>query len=654
MPEDIMLKEAIDALAKGQRSRARDLLTRLLRADQTNPNYWLWMSSVVESRSERIYCLESVLRLDPNHAAAKRGMVLLGARPPELGVSPVVPVRRKWGAPLEEEPEVPLSRWQTITTNPLLRLGIFVLVGLLFIGLISYGVGGVRMYFSDNEEIQRVSITPGTLQPSATPEPVPTNTLVVRSPTPTYVGAMPLWMLLEATYTPVPLYVNTPHPINEAYRSGIRAYTRGEYQSMLSFMLQASQMDQNSADTRYHLGEAYWLNGDIEKALEAYEKSILLAPNFAPAYLGRARCLLAINPAADVSEDLQLAIQYDPNLTDAYLLRAEYLLGRNDPESAMEDLQAAQERYPDSPMLHVLMAGAYLELSENELALLSALKAHELDRTLLPAYKTLALAYLVNDVPGKAIDSLETYLRYKEDDASAWLALGHAQQLFGKDYQAAIAAYDQALELDQDLTEVHVYLGKLYIEMDEGQLAINELMTAMQLYPNTFDISLHLGRALLIAGRPKEASRQMNSAANLAKSDEELAVLYYWRALSLEAAEDPKAAIRDWESLLKLPEGVVSMDWLKTTNEHLLALIPPTPTPTSTRTPTNTPTPIPTRTPTNTPTPTPTRTPTNTTTPTPTRTPTNTPTPTPSRTPTLTPTPSKTIVPTPTIISTIT
>jgi tetratricopeptide (TPR) repeat protein len=633
MPEDIMLKEAIDALAKGQRTRARDLLARLLRADQTNPNYWLWMSSVVESRSERIYCLESVLRLDPDHAAAKRGMVLLGARPPELEVAPVVPVRRKWGASLEEEAEIPLTRWQKITTNPLLRIGVFALVGLFVIGMMAYGVFGVRSYYSDIGEIRRVSITPGTPRASATPEPVPTNTLVVRSPTPTYVGPMPLWMLLVATYTPVPLYVNTPHPINEAYRSGIRAFTRGEFQIMLSFMIQASQMDPDSADTRYHLGEAYRFTGNIEKALEAYEKSIELAPSFAPAYLGRARCLLVIDPATEVLEDLQLAIQYDPLLTDAYLLKAEYLIDRDDTEAAMEDLLAAQELYPDSPLLHVLFARAYLEVSENELALQSALRAYELDKTLLPTYKTLAMAYLANETPIEAIDYLETYLRYEEDDASGWLALGHAQRLSGKDYPAAIAAYDQAMKLDRNLAEVYIFRGITYIAMDEGQLATNELMTAMRLYPNTFDINLHLGRALLIAGRPKDASRQLNSTAKLANSNEELAALYYWRALSLEASDDPQAAIKDWQSLLEMPDEVVPADWVKTANEHLLALIPPTPTPTSTRTSTSTNTPTPTRTPLPSATATPTRT--------------VSPTPTPSKTVTPTATPTRTITSTP-------
>ena len=39
MSDDVMLREAVEAIYAGQRARARDLLTRLLRADQTNPTY---------------------------------------------------------------------------------------------------------------------------------------------------------------------------------------------------------------------------------------------------------------------------------------------------------------------------------------------------------------------------------------------------------------------------------------------------------------------------------------------------------------------------------------------------------------------------------------------------------------------------------------
>ena len=72
MAEDVMLQEAINAVRQGQRIRARDLLTRLLRADQSNPEYWLWMSSLVDSFKEQVYCLQSALKLDPGGAISSR------------------------------------------------------------------------------------------------------------------------------------------------------------------------------------------------------------------------------------------------------------------------------------------------------------------------------------------------------------------------------------------------------------------------------------------------------------------------------------------------------------------------------------------------------------------------------------------------------
>ena len=93
MAEDVMLQEAISAIRQGQRIRARDLLTRLLRTNQTNPEYWLWMSAVVDTSKEQVYCLQSALKLDPSNQAAKEGLILLGAQAPGGMVRPAAPVR---------------------------------------------------------------------------------------------------------------------------------------------------------------------------------------------------------------------------------------------------------------------------------------------------------------------------------------------------------------------------------------------------------------------------------------------------------------------------------------------------------------------------------------------------------------------------------
>ena len=145
---------------------------------------------------------------------------------------------------------------------------------------------------------------PATSVPSWTPTPTQTDTPtpLVRTPTPTPATAVPLWMLLEATYTPVPAYVNTPHPLSEAYRSGMRSFERGDYDTMLDFMIQAIRNEPNSPDIHYHLGEAYRYQGEYELALESYDQALEQDPKFAPAYLGRARVQPFLNPRVDISK----------------------------------------------------------------------------------------------------------------------------------------------------------------------------------------------------------------------------------------------------------------------------------------------------------------------------------------------------------------
>ena len=55
--EENMFLEAQKAIEAGDKARGKDLLTRLLKQNQQNADYWLWMSAVVDSEKERRYCL---------------------------------------------------------------------------------------------------------------------------------------------------------------------------------------------------------------------------------------------------------------------------------------------------------------------------------------------------------------------------------------------------------------------------------------------------------------------------------------------------------------------------------------------------------------------------------------------------------------------
>jgi hypothetical protein len=151
------------------------------------------------------------------------------------------------GGPVAPQPEPPKSFVGKLWANPLLRLLSIILIAFLTVGLISLGIFGIRR--QESQAVVRLTITPRPTRTfTITVPPSPTNTRVVRSATPTFIGPTHLWMFLDETYTPTPLYVNTPHPVIEAYRAALRAFERNDYQNMLAFMQQASRDDPNSPD----------------------------------------------------------------------------------------------------------------------------------------------------------------------------------------------------------------------------------------------------------------------------------------------------------------------------------------------------------------------------------------------------------------------
>ena len=88
--------EAIAANSAGDRSRARDLLGKVVLDEPSNPNAWLWLATVRDEPAKMLEALDRVLALRPGHEVAKawRAQVekrLAGTRPskrPEVEPQP--------------------------------------------------------------------------------------------------------------------------------------------------------------------------------------------------------------------------------------------------------------------------------------------------------------------------------------------------------------------------------------------------------------------------------------------------------------------------------------------------------------------------------------------------------------------------------------
>lgn len=611
--EEIIFQEAVNAIQKGENARGRDLLTRLIKLEKNNPQVWLQMSAVVETNKERVFCLKEVVRLEPKNETARRGLILLGENPPDESLAiPLQAQSRNWAAAMFSGPAPEKEMQRARLMQILMAVGAVVVLA----AIISIAV------FSINNKPKPALVFENPF-PTATIGPTPTYEAtaspVVRSSTPTPRQIQPLIALLQATYTPTALKVNTPHPRTEAYRSAISAYSRGDWSLAANYLQQVLTIEPNAVDIHYLLGEIYRQQNKYKEAVQSFEQAIKINPNFAPPYLGRARArqTQAAEPSDPIRADLEKAISLDPTLGEAYLELAALKMRKKETKDLQRDLDFAAKLLPDTPQVFVLRAQYNLAQSKPEIALNDAQRAYQLDITYLPVYRLLAEAFRANKRLADSIQPLEIYTRYetKESEPFYWLAQGYLDRNGTGDQQAALQALDQSLDVNNLNHDAHIQRGLIYIDLNDGKKAMDDFVLAAMLRANSFPAMLGKGRASVLLNDGAEAYNFYSKSLPLAANNAERATAFYWRAQGLEQLKLIPSALADWEALLKLPVSEVPQQYRETALQRAQALATATPTATMTRTPTSS-TPIPstqlatTRTPTPTFTPTPSVTPT--------------------------------------------
>jgi tetratricopeptide (TPR) repeat protein len=331
------------------------------------------------------------------------------------------------------------------------------------------------------------------------------------------------------------------------------------------------------------MADAYRLQGKNTQAMKAFNDIIKAYPNFAPAYLGRARTRLAADASASAGTvaaaqaDLETALVKDPEYGEAYLELSTLLINAKDFQTAGPLLDQAARVLPDSPLIFVYRAQVYMLAGAYEQALADAEHALALDKTSLPAYLMKGEALVkTGDLKG-SLEALTVYTTYIKDDAQAWLWIGLAQDEAGESKEA-LQAYSEALRLNSRLYEALLYRARIYLAQKEGDSALNDYRAAQSLDAESFEVSMGIGKALLLLNYEGDAYMQFERTQGLAKENTQQAELFYWRALSLEALGNLDVALREWNKLLALPKGSATAEMLAAAKEHSLALVTATPT----------------------------------------------------------------------------
>lgn len=561
-----ILQEAVEAGQNGKPERARELLLRLLRLDNREPLYWLLMSTVVDSREERIYCLQNVLFLDPENSAAIHDLELLGAEIPKPDTPALLPEEPEdWHTKEIAAPKIPKKRkkkkeepWSLSWIIASLGVGLVVIL---------LGYYAAQSGFLDVLLSTPTAASPQPSQASSQNTPTAPNGPTA---TPEALGVpRDPQDLLDATYTPTPRYIYTPHPGEADFDQGLAALDGKDWDAAASFFQSYLTSNPQSADAAYYLGEAHLGGGNPADAQAAFERSLSINTEFAPAYLGRAR--VGIAQGADSSlilTDLNSAILLDAKLVDAYLERGAYNLERGNIEDAKRDVTAAEAIAPLSALVQYHKALVLLAEEDFSGALQASQRAYEIDLTLLPNYLARAESQQGVQQYNDSIETMQTYLTFEGEDARGWELLGLGYQFDGQT-DLALQAFDRALELDPNSPQAAYYRGIQELAEENAPSALGYFQVALTGMPDWFEAHIGLARAQLGTGNPSGAFFEVNASSNLVETDEQRAAFFYWRAISLEALGQTQTALADWQSLLDLPASAMPAEWRQTAEERV-------------------------------------------------------------------------------------
>jgi tetratricopeptide (TPR) repeat protein len=522
------------------------------------------MSTAVDAREERIYCLQNVLFLDPENSAALHDLELLGAEIPKPETPALLPEEPEdWHTREIAAPKIPKKRkkkkeepWSLSWIIASLGIGLVIIL----LGYYAAQIGFLDVLLSTATPGTPSQITSNQVTPILS-EPTATNDILVVPRDPQD--------LLDATYTPTPRYVNTPHPGDVNFEQGLAALDNQDWAEAARFFESQLTANPQSPDTIYYLGKAELGLGDLTAALAAFERSLAIDPKFAPAYLGRAEVGIALggDPSL-ILTDLNSAILLDSGFVEAFLARAAYNLERGNVEDAKTDVAKAEVLAPNSALVQYYKAMALLAEKEFSGALQASRRASDIDLTFLPNYLTKAEAQQGMGQYTESIETMQTYLTFVGGDARGWELLGFGYQMDNQT-DLALQAFNHALELDPNSPMAAYYHGLQELANENAQSALGFFRVALVGFPDWFEARIGLAQAYLGTGNPSSAFFEVNASSNLLETDEQQAAFFYWRATALENLGQIQTALADWQSLLDMPASAMPAEWRQAAQERV-------------------------------------------------------------------------------------
>jgi tetratricopeptide (TPR) repeat protein len=182
-------------------------------------------------------------------------------------------------------------------------------------------------------------------------------------------------------------------------------------------LLQASELvtdAEQEAHVELHLGEIATERGQLKEALSHYQRVVDLQPDSAEAWFDVGEAHEALEQFAEAEISYKRAIELEPDAIGYYYTLSDLYAHNDHPSQAIEVIEQGIAANPDSATLHIYLAAIYMERGDDQQAEIHVNQATQLDpeSDLTAAYSQLLKAK--KPKPGYAPYKLNKPLKQKK------------------------------------------------------------------------------------------------------------------------------------------------------------------------------------------------------------------------------------------------
>jgi tetratricopeptide (TPR) repeat protein len=344
-----------------------------------------------------------------------------------------------------------------------------------------------------------------------------------------------------------------------------------------------------SAESHNRLGTLHYQQGDMDKAIQAFENALKRSPHHKTAkqnlnQLYRQKAFNALKRRAfdEATPYFEKAIRLDPENATTYRIMGDGYALASEFHQAITHYQKALELAPGEAETQKNLALTYTNYGvtlRNRGEWDAAIRAYHNALELQPTHK-IAKANLIDALSQKANiqrqsghtdAAIETYLELQKlqpDDTTIASLLGELYLLKGGDYPAAISAFHKVYtapptdkQANQNLIAAYQQYAKALRNRRAYAAALEQLQKAAALFPDNINLRLNLSQAYQHVGKYEQASTELEwilaRSPNHKNAKIELVNLQIRRGNALMNRKKYAAAIAVFEAI---PEAGKTID----------------------------------------------------------------------------------------------